>query len=473
MARDKKFGQRKSVKCSLCGKTFKATRYLKQHMEVHNNNNNNNNNKNKYNNKNLLKKFIKFIIKIIIIINEEFDILNYVGDKRDQKRAIHNLQNKVPDTKLAKTIILIDEGPDAVDVDNLVDDMAKDKDAFKLCGSQWGSDIDKKVAEYKRILNVKKAREEQKKKKEEKENKKYENIMKYISKFGGPQKKSDEYGNIKIKRNIIKSIAEQRKEKIVKAIENKIRDIAEEENKNKNEEEKIDINNIKLGPKEEPMVAYEADFLCPKISARQLFNQTVPDERIKKFIINYINKKYVDYPTDKEIEEYPLAYSHYTKTLSGNGLYKEKFDNLQNKILEYFENGGESFRCEYCNKYVFCKRRHCLHCKNFLKAIENDPKQLILKKYLEKNYKKIKIQEIDLILKHFEGKDPEFIKKNLPNYLKFRRQIRLRLIKKQNKKREIAEKSGIEISELPPIHFNTGLAKKLLKQITDFDNKKK
>ena len=169
---------------------------------------------------------------------------------------------------------------------------------------------------------LKEPKKNKRKKKEEKENKKYENIMKYISKFGDPQKNSNEYGNIKIKRNIIKSIVEQKKEKIVRAIENKIKDIAEEENKN--EEEKIDMNNIKLGPEEEPMVAYEADFLYPKISARQLFNQTVPNEKIKQFIINYINKKYIDYPTDKEIEEeMPLAYDHYTKTLSGNGFYKK------------------------------------------------------------------------------------------------------------------------------------------------------
>ena len=66
-----------------------------------------------------------------------------------------------------------------------------------------------------------------------------------------------------------------------------VKDIAEKENENKKEDEKIDINNIKLGPKEEPMVAYEADFLYPKISARQLFKQTVPDKKIKQFIINY------------------------------------------------------------------------------------------------------------------------------------------------------------------------------------------
>ena len=466
MARDKKFGQRKNTKCSLCGKTFKATRYLKQHMEVHKNKNNNNN-KNKYNNKNILKKFIKFIIKIIIIINNEFDILNYVGDKRDQKKAIYDLQHEVPDKKLAKIITLIEAGPDAVGVDNLVDDMAKDKDAFKLCGGQWGSDIDEKVAEYKRILNIKRAEEEQKKKEEEEENKKYEDIIKYISKFGAPQKKNNELGDIKIKRNIIKSIAEQRKEKIIKAVEEKIKDIAEEENKNKKEEEKIDINNIKIGPKEEPMVAYEADFLYPKISARQLFKQTVPDKKIKQFIINYINKKYVDYPTDKEIEEeMKLAYSHYTKTLSGNGLYKKKFDDLQSKILEYFKNGGESFKCGDCGKYILNKKRHCMHCKEFLKKIDEEGGQLKLKKYIEENYKKIKIEEVELILTHFESADSKFISKMLPHYIKFSRRIRKKWLRKQKERQEMAENSMAQISMIPPIQFNTGLSKKLFREVT-------
>ena len=463
MARDKKFGQRKSVKCSLCGKTFKATRYLKQHMEVHKNNNNNNN-KNKYNNKNILKKFIKFIIKIIILINEEIDILNYVGDKHDQKKAIHNLQNKVPDKKLAKTIILIEEGPEVADADDLVNEMAEDKNGFKLCNSIWGSDIDKKVAEYKRILNVKKAAKE---KKEKKENKKYENIMKYISQFAKPQIKEDKYINIKIKRNIIKSIAEQKKEKIVRIIEKKIEEIAKEENN------EISINDIKLGPNEEPMIAYEANFLYPKISARQLFEQTVTNKKIKKFIINYINKKYIDYPTDKEIEEeMPLAYNHYTRTLSGNGFYKKKFDELQNKILEYFQDGGKNFKCEDCGKYVINKKRHCMHCKEFLKKIDEEG-TLKLKKYIEENYKKIKIEEVDLILKHFEEKNSEFISKNLPHYIKFQHRIRKKWLEKQKKKHEITEKIGAEYSELPPIHFNTGLAKKLFAEITNFDNKKK
>ena len=470
MARDKKFGGRKNVKCSLCGKTFKAARYLNQHMEVHKKNNNNNN-KNKYNNKNILKKFIKFIIKIIIIINNEFDILNYVGDKEDQRRAIYNLKHEVPDTEFCKKIVLIEDGP--IGADDMVNDMAKDKDAFKLCSGAWGSDIDEKVAEYKRILNAKRAEEEQERKEIEEENKKYENIIKYISKFAAP-KKNNELGDIKIKRNIIKSIAEQRKEKITKAVEEKIKDIAEKENENKKEEEKIDINNIKIGPKEEPMVAYEANFLYPKISARQLFKQTVPNEKIKKFIINYINKKYVDYPTDKEIEEeMKLAYSHYTKTLSGNGLYSKKFDALQNKILEYFKNGGESFKCEDCGKYIINKRRHCMHCKEFLKKIDEEGGKLKLKKYIEENYKKIKIEEVELILTHFEGADSKFISKMLPHYIKFSRRIRKKWLKKQKEKQEMAENSIAQISMIPPIQFNTGLGKKLFREVTTNIEEKK
>lgn len=470
MARDKKFGGRKNVKCSLCGKTFKAARYLKQHMEVHKKNNNNNN-KNKYNNKNILKKFIKFIIKIIIIINNEFDILNYVGDKEDQRRAIYNLKHEVPDTEFCKKIVLIEDGP--IGADGMVNDMAKDKDAFKLCSGAWGSDIDEKVAEYKRILNKKRAEEEQEKKEIEEENKKYEDIIKYISKFGAP-KKNNELGDIKIKRKIIEAIAEQKKEKMVRAVENKIKDIAEKENENKKEDEKIDINNIKIGPKEEPMVAYEANFLYPKISARQLFNQTVPDEKIKKFIINYINKKYVDYPTDKEIEEeMKLAYSHYTRTLSGNGLYKEKFDALQSKILEYFKNGGESFKCNDCGKYIINKRRHCMHCKEFLKKIDEEGGKLKLKKYIEENYKKIKIEEVELILTHYKGADSKFISKTLPHYIKFRHGIRKKWLKKQKEKCEIAENSMAQTSMIPPVHFNTGLAKKLFEEVTKFKYKKK
>ena len=387
-----------------------------------------------------------------------------MGDKEDQRRAIYNLKHEVPDEEFCKKIILIEDGP--IGADDMVKDMAKDKDAFKLCSGAWGSDIDEKVAEYKRILNIKRAEEEQKKKEEEEENKKYEDIIKYISKFGAPQK-NNELGDIKIKRKIIEAIAEQKKEKIVKAVENKIKDIAEEENKNKKEEKKIDINNIKIGPKEEPMVAYEADFLYPKISARQLFKQTVPNEKIKQFIINYINKKYIDCPTDKEIEEeMKLAYSHYTKTLSGNGLYNNKFNALQNKILEYFENGGESFKCNDCGKYIINKKRHCMHCKEFLKKIDEEGGKLKLKKYIEENYKKIKIEEIDLILTHFEGADSKFISKMLPHYIKFSRGIRKKWLRKQKEKQEMAKNSMAQVSMIPPIQFNTGLGKKLFMEIT-------
>ena len=451
MARDKKFGGRKNLKCPIpgCGQTFKAPRYLHQHMKVHNNNNNNNNNNNY--NKNKLKKFIKFIIKIILIINEKIEILNYVGDKEEQKRAIYNLKNSVPDKKFIKKTIIIDEGADTENLDDLVEEMAKSPHYL-----------------YNEIKNEEIKKEEEKKRKEEEEYKEYMGIINYIRQFEGKNKKNTELAGIKIKRNIIRAIKEERKKEIEKIIKNKIEEKIEEEENNKNNNFKFNPDNrIELGPEEEPLINYEADFLYPKISARQLFEQTIPDKKIKKWVINYINKKYIDYPTDNEIkEEFPLAYNHYTRTLSGNGFYKKNFDDLQGKILEYIQNGGESYKCSDCNKYVLNLRRHCMHCKEFLKKIDEDDGQIKLKKYLEQNYKKIKIGEIDIILKHFEGKNSDFISKYLPHYIKFQHGHRKKIAEILKKKEEKKEKKEKEAGYIPPIQFNQGLGKKLFKEIT-------
>jgi len=464
------FNKRSNLHCPKCTKTFSGQKYLNQHIKlVHNNNNimNNNNNMNNnkkiYKNKNLFKKFIDFIMKLIIIINNEIEIKNYIGDRLERKKEMSNLANDVPDKEFIKKLEIIEDGPEDVD-DKFINKLAGDD--IKLFSREWGSDIDKKVNEYKENLKQQKIMEEEK---EKKDLKKYNEIYDYLSSFDNtPIKKENEYENIKIKRNIIEAIKDQKKEKIKKTIEKKIEDNIQEN------KEEIKIININLGVKEQPIIDYEADFLYPKISARELFIKSFPDEKMKNFAINYINKYYDDCPTDEEIKEMgDTFYSHYTKVLSGNGFYAKKYDELREKLLEYYTNGGESFRCEYCRKYVSCKRRHCLHCKKFLNEISNDPKQLKLKKYLENNYKKIKMQETDLILNHFKEKNSDFIKNYLPHYIKFQRRIRMKWIKKQNKKREIAEKLGVEVSQLPPVHFNTGLAKKLFREITNFKNKKK
>ena len=448
---------------------------------VHNNNNNiiiNNNNKKKfiYKNKNLFKKFIQFIIKLIITINEEIEIRNYIGDQLERRKAIYNLTNDVPDKKLIKKLEIIKDGPEDAD-DKFVDEMAEEEP--KLFSGEWGSDIDKKVAEFRRRERIKKTKKENKEKKEKEE---YGKIYNFLSEFDKtPKKEKNEYENIKIKRNIIKTIKDQKKEKIEKVIKDKIEEDLinnKRKEKGKKDEDSIslsDLEEIEIGEMEQPIVAYEADFLYPKISARELFIKNFPDEKFQHYAINYINKNYKDdAPTDDEIHKMgDLIYSHYTRTLSGNGFYAMKWNELRNKILEYYANGGKSFRCEYCKEYVSCKRRHCLHCEKFLNKLDNDPKQLILKKYIENNYKKLKIQEIDLILNRFKGKNSNFIKEYLPGYIKKGRNVRIKWIDKHNKKREIAEKLGVEISQLPPIHFNTGLAKKLLAEITNFDNKKK
>ena len=438
MARDRKFGQRKNTKCPICGHTFKAQKYLKQHIGTHNNNNNNKINKNK------LKEFIKFIIKIIYIINEKIEVLNYVGDREEQKKKMYYLENNIPDTTFAKKIINIEDESNYIDNDE-IEERAKDN------------------LELYNKTNIKK---NENKNENENKNKEYENYMEiinYISKFNKKNKKLN-YLNIKIKPNAIKKLKEEYKKIIVGIVEEKL----EEQVKMDGKEINID-NRIKLTSHEYPIIEYEADFKYPKISARQVFKQTINDKKIINFIMNYINKNYDDYPTDEEIKnEFPLAYDHFTKVLSCNKFYSDNFNEIQNKILEYLENGGINFKCDDCKKFVLNKKRHSLHCRNFLEKLNKEGGELKLKRYIEQNYKKINLEEVDIIVNYFKGKNPEEIAKELPNYIKRRRRIRKSFLKKLNKKKINEENDILKSSEMPPVQFNTGLAKKLFKEITKF-----
>ena len=103
MGKGKKFNARKTgPKCVICGKVFTAQKYLDQHLKASHpgaNNNNiiiNNKNNNKFNkNKNLLKKFITFIIKIVLLINDNIEIKNYIGDDFQQRKAQYNINNNI------------------------------------------------------------------------------------------------------------------------------------------------------------------------------------------------------------------------------------------------------------------------------------------------------------------------------------------------------------------------------------------
>ena len=87
-----------------------------------------------------------------------------------------------------------------------------------------------------------------------------------------------------------------------------------------------------------------------------------------------------------------------------------------------------------------------------------------MKRYIEQNYKKINLEEVDIIVNYFKGKNPEEITKELPNYIKRRRRIRKSFLKKLNKKKINEENDVLKSSEMPPVQFNTGLAKKLFKE---------
>ena len=475
MGRPSKFGKRKNHKCPIegCGRTFSAPRYLNEHLKgVHNNNN-----KKKHNNKNLLKKFIRFIINVIFYINENFDIKNYVGDKDDQKHAMHMFENNNPDIKLANkklkiegysnTGMFIEEERENT-INNIKNIYDGDSD------SEFGENLDIKI---KKIRNKMNEEEEEKKRKEAEELKEYNDIMNFLKQFDKKVEKKKEEDKIPIKRNIIEVIKEKRKNEIKKSIEMKIIEKTDTI---------IDSGDI-IKKLNDPIIAYEADHLYPKISARDLFRHMDINEKDKKFIINYINKNYIDYPTDEEIKEMlPAVYSHYTKTLSGNGEFSKKYNEVKSKVLEFFENGGKSFTCEFCNKFVSNKRRHCMHCKQFLEKIDNDPKNKILKKYIEDNYKKIKLEEVEIIIENFKKKyektkknskigikKSEFFKKNLPHFIKYEQKLRKRLIKINREKKEVAEMSLREVSQIPPIQKEPGLAKKFFMEVTSFDRKKK
>ena len=467
MAKGTKQGRRRTYKCNIggCGKICYSQRGLTQHIDlVHNNNNKKKNNNNKKINKNLLKKFIRFIMNIIFYINDNFDISNYVGDKPEQRQAMKMFLTGSRDIPLEKKIFKIEYNETC-----LVDDNAEIKEVAETVNKAYGDfgiNLDEKIKEYKEKFNK---GEEERKKREAEELKEYNEIMNFLAKFDKKSKKNEkEESKIKIKRNIIEKIRDIRKKEIITAMECKLFDINAIDNIDDLEGKEID-----------PIIAYEADHLYPKISARDLFNHMDINEKNKKFINDYINKNYIDYPTDKEIEEaFPLAYNHYTRTLSGNGLYKKKYDEIKSKILEFLENGGQSFTCEFCKKYINNKRRHCLHCSKFLNEIDNDPKQLKLKKYIEENYKKIPLKEIDIIIENFEKKyknykknqkslikKSEFFKKNLPHFIKFEQKERKRIMKINQEKGEIAEMKIREVSQIPPIQREPGLAKKFFEEI--------
>lgn len=475
MGRPSTFGKRKNYKCPIdgCGKTCSTQKNLDEHLKgVHNNNN-----KKKHINKNLLKKFIKFIINIIFYINENFDIKNYVGDKDDQKRAMHMFENNSPDIKLVNKKMKIEGYSDTGlfykeekedYINNLKNIYEGDSD------DEFGENLDIKI---KKIRNKMSEEEEEKKRREAEELKEYNEIIDFLKQFDKKVEKKKEEDKTPIKRNVIEIIKEKRKIEIKKSIEMKVI-----ENTNNN---KIIINPGDIIEKlNDPVIAYEADHLYPKISARDLFSHMDINDKDKKFIINYINKKYIDYPTDEEIKEMlPAVYSHYTKTLSGNGEFSKKYNEVKSKALEFFENGGKSFTCEFCNKFVSNKRRHCIHCKKFLERIDKDPQNKILKKYIEDNYKKIKLEEVEIIIENFKKKyekakknskilikKSEFLKKKLPHFIKYEQKLRKRLIKINREKRETAEMSLREVSQYPSISRKPGLAKKFFREVTNFKN---
>lgn len=454
MSKSKKFGKRKAVKCTICGHSFTNKGCLDKHKSaIHFNNNKKFNYYN--NNKNLLKKFIKFIIKLVFLINENIEIKNYIGDKFEQRKAQNNLLNnkkEIPDDSSENpqkdTWVLSEK------FHNIEKKINKENSSVTSWANDnieelnWGQNIEDKINA---LRHENKIKEEREKAKQEEELKQYGEILNFLSQFA--DKKKNEQIDIKIKRNIIQTIKEGGREILIKSINNKYGE-----------------NNEIIENLHDPLLEYEGDFAYVKLSVRELFIHSIPDNKMLKFIINYINKKIVDYPTDNEIQqELPLAFSHITRMRSGNPFYGIEFNKIKEIILKYFNNDIHEYQCQFCKKYILNKKRHSMHCKDFKNELQKSPEK-ILKKFLEENYKKINLNDIDIIVDKFKKISKinvEITCRDLPKFIKNRKNYCLKIKKiRENKEKKQKEQMNKPLQTRRSNNSNQ-FVRELLKEIDE------
>ena len=88
MGKTKAFNTRRTgnkyVTCPICEKKIRKGAYYNTHLKAGHNGEANYKIFNK--NKSVLKKFINFIIKIVLLINEKYDIYNFIKKKLKKKK---------------------------------------------------------------------------------------------------------------------------------------------------------------------------------------------------------------------------------------------------------------------------------------------------------------------------------------------------------------------------------------------------
>ena len=417
MGKGKKFNARKTgPKCVICGKVFTAQKYLDQHLKASHpgaNNNKiiiNNKNNNKFNkNKNLLKKFITFIIKIVLLINDNIEIKNYIGDDFQQRKAQYNINNNI-EVPIHDSFLR-----------DLVNQTLRDEDAYER---------------YERVMEGKEN--------EEKIKKKYEESLKKIEVY--KKQIGDEENDEEEEINNIKKFGEEIKEtKInhedIKYIKNISKDNFKEAMAKREEFDEYMVN-------WDPYLEEVGEFFYTKISVLQLFKEVIPNKlKIYTWVKNYITKKLhsmkrTDYPDDFSLGKWsPKTYNAVILARGKNPTYSDDFLRIKQIIINYFNNECGDYQCDDCHKFVINKKRHCMYCPKFKEKLEEEGEKK-LKLYIIKNYKKIKFTEVDKILEELNGKNADYICQNLPRIIKYWQKIQKERRERARANREFVRRPG-------------------------------
>lgn len=439
----KTFGKKNKVKCEICGKGFRATQQLNNHVKIHGNNNNK---KNK-NYKNIFKKFLNFIIKIIICFNFDCDLNNYIGDEGMQRHAIKKylFKNKIYSKLKGETTYIND-------LDSVADQKPKEEEEI----DEEEDNETRKFLYYWRGEPVYKY----KKTKINDENKEglagLEDWIENLKKEEENKEKEKIKNKTKLDRKILKDI--------ILEIDSRIdRDIRT----------KYDNDNITSF---KPFVDYEIKSNQAKISMRQLIKLSeLPDEK-KEYAFKYINKKFKDdYPDNEEIENKmgKIMANEVIKQQKNNKKTEEKYQELLQYIKNYEQGKIGYLRCDACGKFIReeNKKRHMLHnCKKIIKYYNNN-KNNFLKRFLENNYKKLNYEQIDAIVEEFKEKNIYYILNNLRRFIKYSNSkikilVKTKKIKEKNKEK-LKEKNLIAGPIFMKRGFRDAFIRQLIQEVRD------
>ena len=417
MGRAKAFGTRKAgdkyITCPICHKKFRKGACYNRHLIAGHGNKANYKVFNK--NKGLLKKFINFIIKIVLLINEQYEIKNYIGDKFEQRKAQLNYYNQIitPNENLKEVI----NGLKFYNTAEFYSNNLCDDDCYEfykelaICPFE-----DEKSEEEKK-------EEEKEEEKEKRNQKNTEEIYNMLEELGKEEEEKNKNMNNNNNEKIEIKYQDQRKIK--------------NENK-KNLLWEIQRRYGEQFANNEPFVEYIGEFLYTKISVTQLFMVVMPNKlKIYKWVKKYISlvfkrKGLKDYPTNKEIKENsPLFWEDLIKVRQTSD-YWDNYEKIRQVIFNFFHGGNEDYQCDDCNKFVLNKKRHMLRCPEFQKNLAKDGVKK-LKNFIENNYKKINLLDVDKICEFFKGKSVDEICKNLPGRIKFYKK------KKKNEKNKFQQ----------------------------------